>query len=308
MLGLRGIVYLSLAAFTGVFGTAWGAQVQQARRRGRPDDPATDVGWPSPSHHVIGFVTNFLDFLGIGSFATTTATYRLSRLVPDRLIPGTLIVGHCLPSMVQSFISITIIEVDMLTLVLLVVASMAGAWLGAGVVAGLPRRKVQAGMGSALLGAALVMLARLTGLMPAGGEAVGLTGAALVMGIVGNFVLGALMTIGIGAYAPSLILFGLLGMNTKSIFPIMMSSCAFLMSVGGIRFLRRGSYHLRGALGLTVGGIPGVLLAAYVITSLPLTVLKWVVLAVVVYTAITMLRASRQPDPAPPTVPTPSLP
>jgi uncharacterized membrane protein YfcA len=306
MLGLRGIVYLALAAFTGMFGTAWGRQVGEARREGRPDDPARDVRWPSLAQDLIGFVTNFFDFLGIGSFATTTATFRLSRLVPDRLIPGTLVVGHCIPSMVQSFISITIIEVDMLTLVLLVGASMIGAWLGAGVVAGWSRRKVQLGMGSALLGAALVMLARLTGLMPAGGDAVGLAGAALAVGIVGNFVLGALMTIGIGAYAPSLILFGLLGMNTKSIFPIMMSSCAFLMSVGGIRFLRRGSYHLRAALGLTLGGIPGVLLAAYVIRSLPLTVLKWGVLAVVVYTAITMLRASRQPDPAAPV--TPSLP
>jgi uncharacterized membrane protein YfcA len=248
---------------------------------------------------VIGFVTNFFDFLGIGSFATTTAAFRILRMVPDRYIPGTLLVGHCFPSIAQSFISITIIAVDMKTLVLLVAASMLGAWLGAGVVASWDRRKVQIGMGTALLGAALVMLARLTHLMPPGGDAVGLAGGALVAGIIGNFVLGALMTIGIGAYAPSLILFGFLGMNTKSIFPIMMSSCAFLMTVGGIRFVRRGSYHLRASLGLTLGGIPGVLLAAYVVKELPLTVLKWVVFAVVVYTAITMLRAARRREESP---------
>src|SRR3954471_11217605 len=172
-MGLRGIVYLALAAFSAVFGGAWGKQIGEARASGGPEDPARDARWPTLGQNAIGFVTNFFDFLGIGSFATTTATYRLSRLVPDRLIPGTLVVGHCIPSMVQSFISITIIEVDMSTLVLLVAASMLGAWLGAGVVAGWSRRKVQLGMGSALLGAALVMLARLTGLMPAGGDAVG---------------------------------------------------------------------------------------------------------------------------------------
>jgi uncharacterized membrane protein YfcA len=295
---LRGIVYAALAAFTGVFGTAWGAQIKKAREAPRPDSAADDVRWPSPLQAAIGLVTNFLDFLGIGSFATTTASFRLSRLVPDRLIPGTLIVGHCLPSVAQSYISIGFFKVDMATLVLLVSAASLGAWLGAGVVSGLDRRRVQLGMGTALLGASMVMAARLLQLMPAGGDAVGLTGAALAIGIAGNFVLGALMTIGIGAYAPSLILFGLLGMNTKSIFPIMMSSCAFLMAVGGIRFVRRGSYHLRAALGLTLGGIPGVLLAAYVVKELNLTVLKWVVLVVVVYTAATMLRAGLRRDPA----------
>jgi uncharacterized membrane protein YfcA len=293
MLGLRGIVYIALAGFGAVFTAAWGRQMGAARR-GPSTDPATDVGPPSAAHTLIGFVTNFFDFLGIGSFATTTATYRLLRLVPDRLIPGTLLVGHTFPTFAEAFISITIIKVDMKSLVLLVSASVLGSWLGAGVVAGWPRRKIQIGMGTALLGAALIMLARMLDLMPPGGEAVGLSGGRLVIGLVGNFVLGALMTIGIGAFAPSLILFGLLGMNTKSIFPIMMGSCAFLMPVGGIQFVRRGSYSVRAALGLTLGGVPGVLLAAYVVKSLPLAVLKWVVLVVVVYTAITMLRSARR--------------
>jgi uncharacterized membrane protein YfcA len=296
MFGLRGIVYLALTAFGVVFGADWARQIRRARKTGAPDDPPTDARAPTVAQTAIGFVTNFFDFLGIGSFATTTAAFRLLRLVPDRFIPGTLLVGHCLPSIAQSFISVTIIEVDMMTLVLLVAAASLGAWLGAGIVAGWSRRKVQIGMGTALLGAALVMLARLLGLMPSGGEAIGLHGMALALGILGNFGLGALMTIGIGAYAPSLILFGFLGMNTRSIFPIMMSSCAFLMVVGGIRFVRRGSYHLRASLGLTLGGIPGVLLAAWLVKELALTKLKWVVLVVVVYTALTMLRAARRHD------------
>jgi uncharacterized membrane protein YfcA len=304
--GLRGMVYLALAVFGAGFGGAWGRRIAEARRTGRPDDPATDARAPTGVQTTIGLVTNFFDFLGIGSFATTTAAFRLLRLVPDRLIPGTLLVGHCLPSFVQSFISITTFEVDMTTLVLLVSASVLGAWLAAGVVASWPRRKVQIGMGTALLGASLVMLARLLGLMPAGGEAIGLGGIPLLLGIAGNFVLGALMTIGIGAYAPSLILFGFLGMSTTSIFPIMMSTCAFLMPAGGIRFVRRGSYHLRASVGLTLGGIPGVLLAAYVVKSLPLAVLKWLVFVVVVYTAVTMLRAARRQEDAIASTPPPA--
>ena len=131
-----------------------------------------------------------------------------------------------------------------------------------------------------------------------------LAGWRLLVGLCGNFVLGALMTIGIGAFAPSLIMFGFLGMNTRSIFPIMMGSCAFLMPVGGIQFVRRGSYHLRASLGLTLGGVPGVLLAAYVIKELPLKALSWLVLVVVVYTGITMLRSGlRDEEPVPVAVP-----
>lgn len=249
-------------------------------------------GRPSLVQGALGFVTNFFDTLGIGSFAPTTSAFKLLRLVPDRLIPGTLLVGHTFPTLAQAFIYITIIEVEMTSLVLLIGAAVAGSYLGAGVVARWPKRKIQIGMGAALLVAASIMLAGLLDVIPSGGEALGLEGARLAIGLCGNFVLGALMTIGIGAYAPSLIMFGLLGMNTKAIFPIMMGSCAFLMPVGGIQFVRRGSYALRPALGLALGGVPAVLLAAYIVKELPLAVLRWLVLAVVAYTAVVMLRSA----------------
>jgi uncharacterized membrane protein YfcA len=73
-----------------------------------------------------------------------------------------------------------------------------------------------------------------------------------------------------------------------------MGSCAFLMPVGSARFVRTGSYNLKAALGLAIGGVPGVLLAAYVVKSLPLTAVNWLVVAVVVYTAAMMLRSARR--------------
>jgi uncharacterized membrane protein YfcA len=240
----------------------------------------------------IGFVTNFFDTLGIGSFAPTTSAFKLLRIVPDQLIPGTLLVGHTVPTLAQAFIYITIIEVDMTSLVLLVAAAALGSWLGAGAVSRWSRRRIRAGMGIALLVAGAIFLATALELLPAGGETVGLRGIRLTVGLAGNFVLGALMTIGIGAYAPSLILFGLLGMNLKSVFPIMMGSCAFLMPVAGIRFVRRASYAPRAALGLALGGLPGVLLAAFLVREMSIELVRWLVLAVVVYTAVTLLRSA----------------
>jgi uncharacterized membrane protein YfcA len=283
----------ALAALTAVYVAGWGAAIRGALRQadaGRT--PATDARMPTPFQMGLGAVTNFFDALGIGSFATTTAVFRLRRMVPDRIIPGTLNAGHTFPTIAQAFIYTSMIEVDILTLFSMIGASVLGAWLGAGIVASWSRRKVQIGMGLALLAAAALMLMTQLSLFPAGGATIGVRGLRLAIGIAGNFMLGALMTLGIGLYAPCMILVSLLGMNPKAAFPIMMGSCAFLMPVGSLRFIREKSYSLRDALGLAIGGVPGVLLAAYIVKELPLYAVRWLVVVVVVYTAVTMLMSA----------------
>ena len=246
----------------------------------------------SPLHAAIGFGTNFFDTLGIGSFATTTTIYRLWRLVSDQQIPGTLNVGHALPTVAQALIYTTIVEVDFRTLVLLILSAVGGSWIGAAIVSGLPRRAIQRGMGMALLAAAILMVMTALDRFPGGGTATALTGGWLVLACGINFALGALMTLGIGLYAPCMIMVSLLGMNPTVAFPIMMGSCAFLMPVAGVEFIARKRYDLKAALGLALGGIPAVLLAAYIVRSLPLTYVRWLVVVVVIYTAAMLLRSS----------------
>jgi uncharacterized membrane protein YfcA len=282
-------LFIALAIFTAGFIFVWGKSIGWGSklRESAPMSPANrlrDAG--------IGLITNFLDTLGIGSFATTTSLFRFWKLVPDEQIPGTLNVGHTLPSILQAFIYIAVVQVDVVTLILMISASIVGAWLGAGVVAKWPRRYIQIGMGLALLGTALLMLLSQLGLMPGGGELLGLTGTKLVLAVLANAMLGALMTLGIGLYAPCMVVIFLMGMNAKSAFPIMMGSCAFLMPVGSMRFIKERSYNLRAALGLAIGGIPGVLIAAFIVKSLPLGAMRWLVVVVVVYTAVMMLRSA----------------
>jgi uncharacterized membrane protein YfcA len=247
---------------------------------------------PSLYEVLVGAFTDFLDTLGIGSFATTTSLYKLGGAVEDGAIPGTLNVGHALPTLAQAFIYIAIVRVEMTTLVLMIGAAVAGAWLGAGVVARWPTRKIQVALGAALLGAAGLLIGQLFDLFPRGGDTLGLHGRLLAIGLLGNLGLGALMTLGIGLYAPCMILVSLLGMNPTTAFPIMMGSCAFLMPVASLRFISRSAYSPSAALGLTVGGVPAVLVAAWIVRSLPLHAVRGLVTAVVVYTAYTMLRSA----------------
>ena len=284
---------IALGIVTAVFVVGWWISIAATRRQTATFTSDLKAGPPTAMQVGIGALTNFFDTLGIGSFATTTALFRLNKSVNDRVIPGTLNVGHTLPTTAQAVIFTTLVEVDVLTLFSMIAASILGAWLGAGVVSSWPRRNVQIGMGAALLVAATLMFMTQMQLFPAGGEALGVRGGVLVLAIAANFVLGALMTLGIGLYAPCMILVSLLGMNPKAAFPIMMGSCAFLMPVGSLRFIRESSYNLRAALGLFIGGVPAVLLAAYLVKELPLWSVRWLVIVVAVYTAATLLRSAR---------------
>jgi len=290
---MKTVLFVALGVFALAYLIAWGGRLFG---KGADDQRATA---PSPKELGIGFGTNFFDTLGIGSFAPTTALFRFFKLVPDERIPGTLNVGHTLPTIAQAFIYISIIEVEMTTLILLIVASVLGSWLGAGVVARLRRRKIQLGMGIALLVTAILFALRnldeLRGTpVIAGGVALGLENGLLVAGMVGNFALGALMTLGIGLYAPCLIMISLLGMSPVAAFPIMMGSCAFLMPPASIRFIRAGAYTTRPALGLALGGVPAVLIAAFIVKSLPLVWVRWLVIVVVLIAAVGLIRAAQR--------------
>ena len=252
---------------------------------------------PSAEVIVLGAVTNFFDTLGIGSFAPTTAYLKLRKLIPDSFLPATLNTGHALPTVVQALIFIDLVRVDALLLAACIVAAVAGATLGAPLVMRLPVRAVQAVVGIALLvAAALYALANLH-LLPAGGDALALGQPLFAIAVGVHFVLGALMSFGIGLYAPSLILLSLLGLNPAAAFPVMMGACAFLMPVSGMRFVRSDRIDLRVVLALAIGGIPAVLLAAYVVKSLPLAGLRWGVVVVVLYAAALLLRTALKPAP-----------
>ena len=285
-----------LAALSG-FAAFYLISLWTAVTKAKPQETALELG--------TGFVTNFFDTLGIGSFAPTTAIFKFFKIVPDRLIPGTLNVGHTVPTIAQAFIFTATIDVDPHTLIYMIVAAVAGAWLGAGIVAKWPKRYVQIGMGSALIVAALIFAWRnlvesgylsgegatlVTG--GAGSGTLDLQGTKLVIGLAGNFLLGALMTLGIGLYAPCMILVGLLGMNAKAAFPIMMSSCAFLMPVSTAKFVKQDAFELRPAMALAIGGLPAVLIAALIVKEMDLIVVRWLVVGVVFIAATMMLRSA----------------
>jgi uncharacterized membrane protein YfcA len=278
--GLLTVLVLVNIAF--VIGWVWAARRYRLRER------------PGPADIAIGVVTDFLDTLGIGSFAPTTALFKFRGKPADELIPGTLNVGHNASAFLETVLFVTTVSVDPVLLGCMVASATAGAWLGAGLVSRLPRRTIQLFMGVALLIAAFFfVLKNLGALDVAGGTAFALAGWRFVLAVAVSFVLGALMCIGIGNYAPLMIMLALLGMHPLAAFPIMMTSDGILQPVASLAFFRSGRFAHGPSLGLIIGGVVGVLIAFYIVKQLPLTAMRWLVIVVVSYAAVSMLRSAR---------------
>jgi uncharacterized membrane protein YfcA len=239
----------------------------------------------------IGFVVNFFDALGIGDFAPSLAIYHLTKTVDDRKIPGVMNVGVAIPVMVEGLLFMSAVKIDVLTLVSVLVTSFIGAMVGVRTNERINVRAIQKIMGIGLLVAAFLLLGSIKGFLPSGGTATGVTGIKLVIINVVGFILGLLLPLGVGHYAPMMVTVYLCGMAPLSAFPIMMTMGGTVCFQTGQRFLKNGLFNREAALGQTIGGSIGVVIAVYLVKSMPLEVLNWLVLIVVVYSAITMIHS-----------------
>ena len=256
---------------------------------------------PKPEALALGAVTNFFDTLGIGSFAPTIAWFRFRKMVPDKLMPLTMFIGYTIPAILQGIIFLTLINVDPILLFGCIVAIVVGGYLGVPIAARSPVRLIQAIVGVALLIAALFFILANLQLLPAGGTANSLPPVLTVAAIAANLIFGILLSFGVGNYAPSLAMFSLMGMNPKLAFPIMAAGAGFSGIAAGVQCVRKVKLDWRVVLGLTIGAIPTVLIAAFIVKKLELEMLRWLVAVVVTYAGLTLLySASRKVQLVPP--------
>ncbi len=250
---------------------------------------------PTIEGMLLGAVTNFFDTLGIGSFAPTMSWFKFRKLVPDRLIPATLLVGHSLPSILQAFIFLILlgILVDPVLIVGCAVALMLGGLAGAPMVAKAKVWLIQLAVAVALLIAAVLYTMTNLQLFPAGGTASSLPLELTAAAIAASFIFGVLLNFGIGHYAPFLVMLSLMGLDPRLAFPIMATGGAVTIAGAGTRHVLIGHLDFKIALGIAMGGIPAVFVAAFIVKEMPLEVMRWLVTAVVLYASAVMFHAAR---------------
>lgn len=281
------LIRIILLSFTGMQGFLMISDYSKAKRENRlEDESCVKAG-------IAGMVGNFFDTLGVSSFAVIIAMRKAMKMkFKDKELPAMLNVSCAIPNITEALIFLTAIEVDPTTLVSMLIAAGMGSYIGAGIVEKLDEKKIQLAMGIALFITASVIFMGLpwVNLLPVGGESIGLYGSKLFIGVTLNFIYGALMTAGIGLYAPCMATTYILGMSPKCAFPIMMGSCAVLMPIASTRFIKDGHYPRKTSLWITIGGVVGVFAAAYIFNSMPMNMVKVLCVFVIYYTSYGMLK------------------
>lgn len=281
------LIRIILLSFTGMQGFLMISDYSKAKRENRlEDESCVKAG-------IAGMVGNFFDTLGVSSFAVIIAMGKAMKMkFKDKELPAMLNISCAIPNITEALIFLTAIEVDSTTLVSMLIAAGMGSYIGAGIVEKLDEKKIQLAMGIALFITASVIFMGLpwVNLLPVGGESIGLYGSKLFIGVTLNFIYGALMTAGIGLYAPCMATTYILGMSPKCAFPIMMGSCAVLMPIASTRFIKDGHYPRKTSLWITIGGVVGVFAAAYIFNSMPMNMVKVLCVFVIYYTSYGMLK------------------
>ena len=241
---------------------------------------------------IVSFFMFFLSTFGISDFAIGSSLYPKAKWVSDKKLPGTLNTECVIPVAVMALAYISSIEVGLLTLVTAIVCQVVGAYVSPRYVTKLPANQIKRFVAAGLFIAAGLILAGKFGIYPSGGELSSLEGGSLILFAVLCMLFGALNNIGIGSYALTMATVYAMGLNPSIAFPIMMGACTFSVPIGSMQFIKLDSYSRKITLFSSTFGVLGVLVAAFVVKSLVVSALLWVVVVVVLYSAITMLKSS----------------
>ncbi|WP_130807871.1 sulfite exporter TauE/SafE family protein [Senegalia massiliensis] len=255
------------------------------------NEPGNPIGMAISS-----FTLFFLSTFGISDFAISTVLYRKLKWTSDKKLPGTLNTQCVIPVAVMALSYISSISVELKTLIIAILAQVLGAYIGPRFVVKMNVDLIKKFISVGLLIAAGLILMGKFGVYPSGGNEVGLAGFKLIsLGIL-SFVFGALNNVGIGSYALTMATVYALGLNPGVAFPIMMGACTFSVPVGSMQFVKYESYSRKITLFTSIFGSIGVLVAAFIVKSMNVSMLQWLVVAVLIYSAITMISDIRKSE------------
>ncbi len=240
---------------------------------------------------LIGLVTVFFDTLGIGSFAPTTSLFKATNQVENELIPGTLNVATSIPVFIMAFIFISSIKVEAITLFSMIFSAMIGSMFAASMFKKFSKDVVKLILGIALLFTSILMtLGQFDIIDSLGvGNEIGLKGNKLIFAVILNAIFGGFQAFGLGMYAPSMALVYFLGLSPEVAYPIMMGSSAFALFSASTKYIFDDNYNKKASISISIFGTVGVLIAAYIVKSLPIYYLTWLVIIVIIYTSFSLL-------------------
>lgn len=241
-----------------------------------------------------GFIANVADTLGLGSFAVVVALNNRLKMIDDKKIPGTLNAQSVLPTMLQSLLFLNFVEMDISILILFVLSACVGGFFSGYFVSRMDKTTIRKLMCYGFIGVAILIFSQKMDLLPVGGFATSLPPHKMAIGAVAMVFAGMLPAIGGGMYVPIQAILFLLGLSPLVAFPIMTTTGAIVQTTTASTFIMRREFAIKESLYLAASGFLGVAIAVPMITYVNLSTLRWLLLVIVIYNAISFWKSIRQ--------------
>ena len=239
-----------------------------------------------------GILAFIADTLGVGSFAVNIALAKLFGTFEDEELPAMCNIVQLIPGVIESLFFIKSVEVDLNTMLVLVLGTCIGGLLGGQLVSRMSKQTVRLAMIVCFSLIILLILANQYHILPIGGDATALYSWKLAIGFVALIVCGALTSLGIGLFAMVQAVLFLLSLSPLVAFPIMMVAGAMQQPLTVFMFLRQSKgLPLKRMLMVSIGGCLGVLLTLPVFHYFSTRWLHTLLILILSFNLLSMSRA-----------------
>ncbi|STX30149.1 integral membrane protein [Legionella beliardensis] len=238
-----------------------------------------------------GIIAFIADTLGIGSFAVNVALAKLLNTFPDDELPAVNNGAQVIPGVIESFFFMKLIDVDLTTLLTLVIGACIGGLIGGTIVSRLSKQAIRLGMMCCFMVIIGLLICHQLRLMPIGGDLLALHGWKLTVGFIAMIICGGLTSVGIGLFVMVQGILFLLNVSPLIAFPIMTTAGAMQQPLTTLVFLQQNKIPLKKTLILSFAGCLGVLITLQIFTHLTVTWLHSLLLVIMIYNLYAISRA-----------------
>jgi uncharacterized membrane protein YfcA len=240
---------------------------------------------------VSGIAAFFMDTIGVGSFACNIALAKYFKTFRDEELPGMLNGAQVLPGAIEALFFLGLVQVDPVTLLVLILGACGGGVLGASLISKLNTQAIRLIMLIAFPLVIMLILSNHFQWLPIGGDKTALSGHELLWGFLGVFVAGTLTSAGVGLFAMVQAVLFCLGMSPLVAFPIMTAAGALQQPLSTVIFTYKNTIPMKRALLMNLYGVAGVFLSIPLITHLSTTNLHGLLVLVLTYNTVMMGRS-----------------
>jgi uncharacterized membrane protein YfcA len=216
----------------------------------------------------IGFISNLLDTVGIGSFAVIVAMRKMLGVMPDDVkLIGSMNIQAVITALAQMLIFLHYIKLDLTTMLVSIAMITLGGFLSGLIAVRINKAIVHNVMLIAFIVTGILLFLIQLDVLQFTSTSDAITGIRLGIFAIFMLIAGMLPAFGVGYYSLVKTSIFLFGVNPIIAFPIMAAASSYQMPVTAITFMSKNKFYTKSSILLAIFGLIGVFIAAPLIST-----------------------------------------